>query len=68
MTLNTLVKWCNDGCLATGENVIEKISEIRVEIEPTTSITHQRPVSRTSRNFSGDINPFVSSRKTWFKL
>ena len=68
MTLNTLVKWCNDGCLATEEKVIEKISEIRVEIEPTTSITHQRPVSRTSRNFSGDINPFVSSRKIRFKL
>ena len=28
----------------------------------------QGPVSRTSRNFSGDINPFVSSTRTRFKL
>ena len=47
MTLNTLVKWCNDGCLATGEKVIEKISEVQVEIKSTTSVTHQWPVSRT---------------------
>ena len=26
------------------------------------------PISRTSRNFSGDLNPFVSSKRTRFKL
>ena len=28
----------------------------------------QRPVSRTSRNFSGDINPFASLIRRRFKL
>ena len=48
MTLNALVKWCYDGCLATGEGTIERILEVQVEIESTTSVTHQWPVSRTS--------------------
>lgn len=68
MTLNTLVKWCNDGCLATGEKVIEKISEIRVEIEATISITHQRPVSRTSRVTKIPLylqEKYGSSFETW---
>ena len=48
MTLNALVKWCYDGCLETGEGTIERILEVQVEIESTTSVTHQWPVSRTS--------------------
>ena len=41
MTLNSLVKWCYDDFLATGEGTIEKISELQVRIEPTTSVTDQ---------------------------
>ena len=29
----------NDGCLVMGEGTIEKISELQVGIEPTTSVT-----------------------------
>ena len=34
----------------------------------TTMTTKLWPVSRTSRNFSGKINPFISSIRTSFKL
>ena len=39
-----------------------------VFIAASVSPDQQGPVSRTSRNFSGDINPFISSIRTCFKL